>query len=96
MSWYRNYTACLKVTNPPPALIADVGRPWGSHPGVPDGRPNRADEVLGTHSLDDAAEQMVEEAERHGRAGSPLGSFLVKATIASSDPSRFWYDVTTR
>ena len=51
MSWYRNYTACLKVTNPPPALIADVGRAWGSHPGVPDGRPNWADEVLGTPSL---------------------------------------------
>ena len=32
--------------------------------------------------LDDAAEQTVEEAEHHGRAGSSLGSCLIKATIA--------------
>jgi hypothetical protein len=37
--------------------------------------------------LDDSAEETVEEGVRHGRAGSPLGSCLVKAAIALLDPS---------
>jgi hypothetical protein len=37
--------------------------------------------------LDDPAEQTVEKAGRHGLAGSPIGSCLVKATIALLDPS---------
>ena len=37
--------------------------------------------------LDDATNKAVEEAERHGRSGSLLGSWLVKLAIALLDPS---------
>ena len=37
--------------------------------------------------LDDATDQAVEEAERHGVAGSPSRSCLVKPTIGLLDPS---------
>jgi hypothetical protein len=38
--------------------------------------------------LDDPAEQTGEKAERHGRAGSPLRSCLVKSGIALLNPFR--------
>lgn len=46
----------------------------------------------GVHAVDgqclyDLTDETVEEAERHGPAGSPLGSWLVKPAIALSDPS---------
>ncbi len=39
------------------------------------------------NELDDAADQAVEEAERHGTAGSSSGSCLVKPWIGLLDPS---------
>jgi hypothetical protein len=42
---------------------------------------------MDTRELDDTSEQAVEEAERHGVAGSPLRSVLVKPVIGFLDPS---------
>jgi hypothetical protein len=44
--------------------------------------------VVDPKELDDATDQAIEEAERHGVAGSRFRSCLVKLTIGLLDPSR--------
>jgi hypothetical protein len=43
--------------------------------------------VVDTNEVDDATDQVIQEAERHGVAGSPFRSCLVKLTIGLLDPS---------
>ncbi|MHB1777559.1 MAG: hypothetical protein ACYCU7_16450 [Acidimicrobiales bacterium] len=75
----------MQLANPPPVLIADVGRAWGSHPVVPDGRPNWADEVLGTHK-----HCQYQPHLRHFQALPP------RYIIADPNPELFQVIVDTR
>jgi len=57
-------------------------------------------QMVDAKELEDSSEQAVEEAERHGVAGSPLRSILVKPVTDFLDPSgnvvdRFLSDVAT-